>query len=302
MLAEIPTIAIDTVEFSTNTSSIPDEMLAHRLGLVPLNSRDVEKLLDPRECGNCTDGCEFCIVAMTLHAKCESDGIMPVYARDFVVLEPRVNEWVGQPVITDPEGKGPLILKLRRGQELKVRCVAKKGIAKEHAKWAPTAAIGFEYDPWNKLKHADLWYEEDVEKEWPKSDNAGWEDPPAEGEPFDYDATPNRFYYNVETVGGLDPDVIVHNGISVLQTKLAGIIAALKGEEANGVNINDQADGYSMRSPTSGYNTEGGTTPYGQNAGYQSAYGGGGASAYGGAGGTTPYGGMTAYDARTPYG
>ena len=50
--------------------------------------------------------------------------------------------------------------------------LAKKGIAKEHAKWAPTAAIGFEYDPHNKLKHLDYWYEEDPIKEWPLSENA----------------------------------------------------------------------------------------------------------------------------------
>jgi DNA-directed RNA polymerase II subunit RPB3 len=34
-----------------------------------------------------------------------------------------------------------------------------QGYALEHAKWSPVSAVGFEYDPWNKLQHTDLWYE-----------------------------------------------------------------------------------------------------------------------------------------------
>ena len=45
---------------------------------------------------------------------------------------------------------------------------------------------GFEYDPWNKLKHTDYWYEVDAEAEWPKSKNCDWEEAPDPEAPFDY--------------------------------------------------------------------------------------------------------------------
>lgn len=165
ILAEVPTMAIDLVEIETNTSVLADEFICHRLGLIPLVSKNVDDVIYSRDC-DCDQYCDLCSVTLTLHARCTGDEIMKVYARDLVVDNMRANQWVGNPVITDPEGLGTVICKLRKGQELRMKCIAKKGIAKEHAKWAPTAAVGFEYDPHNKLRHLDLWYEEDPVKEW----------------------------------------------------------------------------------------------------------------------------------------
>jgi DNA-directed RNA polymerase II subunit RPB3 len=113
------------------------------------------------------------------------------------------------------------------------------------------------------------------------------EDPPQEGEPFDYDAVPNRFYFDVESTGSLAPEVIVQEGIKVMQQKLAQIIQGLT-EDDGGANA---ANGYAgPRSPDDNggdaWNDQGFTTPYGN---------GGNQSSWGGQGGTTPY-------SSTPFG
>lgn len=91
-----------------------------------------------------------------------------------------------------------LITKLRKGQEVRLKCRAIKvlqaksnciypeltrcrpelilpqGIAQEHAKWSAVSTVGFEYDPHNRLGHTDLWFEvgTDPKAEWPLTKNA----------------------------------------------------------------------------------------------------------------------------------
>lgn len=226
MLAEVPTLAIDLVDIKVNTSVLADEFLAHRLGLVPLESEDIDQLKYTRDC-TCEDHCEKCSVTLQLKARCDSDETMNVYSSHLVVVSANTGLNLGQPVIRDPQKKGVLICKLKKHQELNITCIAKKGIAKEHAKWSPCAAIGFEYDPWNKLRHTDYWYEEDEDKEWPKSANCDWEEPPIPGEKFDYNAKPTRFYMNVETTGVLKPNEVFSKGCTELQKKVANIVFEL---------------------------------------------------------------------------
>lgn len=121
--------------------------------------------------------------------------------------------------------------------------------------------------------------------------------------PFDYDAKPSTFYFDVDSIGNLEPDAVVQQGIVVLQRKLATVLSSLTGtsdedgdaagvDHRNGVDGVDGAGGRSPDAyePPEGMDT-GGFTAYGAGIGA----GGGGQSVWGGAGGATPYG-------ATPYG
>lgn len=247
-IAEIPTIAIDLVDIAKNTSVLPDEFLAHRLGLIPLHSRGVADRLNlVRDC-DCDESCDKCTVTLRLRAKCTTeDSFLKVFASHLTRITDR-NDEIGRPVIRDPNGEGPIILKLRNGQEIDFTCYARKGVAKEHAKWSPTSAVGFEYDPLNKLKHTTYWFEKDAADEWPiNQTNSDWEDADERADVANNpDAQPSAFFYNLESVGVLEPDEIVEGGVRSLQLKLTELLQALNPAQdgMNGMNGVDAGDDY----------------------------------------------------------
>ncbi|KAI9592226.1 DNA-directed RNA polymerase [Syncephalis fuscata] len=227
IIGEVPTIAIDIVQFEENTTVLPDEFIAHRLGLIPLYSANVEQFKYTTECV-CTEYCNSCSVVLTLEAKCTREGeTVMVTSRDLQSHDPKVS-----PVMSDEFDQGIMIVKLHKGQEIKLTCIARKGTGRIHAKWSPVAAVGFEYDPHNKLRHLEYWIEEDAKKEWPLSRNADLEDAPAEDEVFDYKAEPNKFYFDVESLGSIRPEDIVSMAIDVLQDKLKTTESALQEGQA----------------------------------------------------------------------
>ncbi|KAJ1671554.1 RNA polymerase II subunit 3 [Spiromyces aspiralis] len=172
-----------------------------------------------------------------------SDVSCPVTDRDDALsLSLFLIPWPGE---NDP---GIVITKLAKGQELKVHCIAKKGIAKEHAKWSPCAAVSFEYDPLNKLHHTDFWFERDPGVEWVPSKNAEEEgggrvrqaiDPSGvsgNDEPFDYNAVPTTFYIRVETVGSMRPEDVVMMATRIMQEKLSTVELCIEDEQNPGRN------------------------------------------------------------------
>ncbi|XP_076370460.1 RNA polymerase III subunit RpII33 isoform X2 [Tachypleus tridentatus] len=188
-IAEVATLAIDWVQLEGNSSVLHDEFIAHRLGLIPLTSDDV------------VDKMQFSRVT-SRHREDDS------------------SEY--------GETDDILIVKLRKGQELKFRAYAKKGFGKEHAKWNPTCGVAFEYDPDNIFRHTTF----PKPEEWPKSEYSELEDDAYEGE-FVWDSKPNKFFFNVESSGALKPETIVLSGLHVLKKKLSDLQTQLSHEMQN---------------------------------------------------------------------
>jgi len=69
MIAEVPTMAIEFVNIRSNTCVIHDEMLAHRLGLIPLDSRNVENYMMKSDCDCVGADCSNCSVKFKLKVK-----------------------------------------------------------------------------------------------------------------------------------------------------------------------------------------------------------------------------------------
>ena len=119
--------------------------------------------------------CPNCSVELNLHVKCTGDQTLDVTSNEMISIHESVRP-VFQPSTasslqdyTASTSPGILLVKLRKGQEVKLKCIAKKGVGKEHAKWSPVTSVAFEYDPDNLLRHTNYRVEEDINKEWPKS-------------------------------------------------------------------------------------------------------------------------------------
>ena len=132
MTSEIPTMAIEFVDFKKNDSSLPDELVANRLGQVPLTF-DRKAYNMNATCENCKGkGCSRCQVEIVLKKK----GPCVVYSED---LKSKAKDV--QPVF----GKIPITELFDDSDEIQFEAIAQLGNGRMHAKWQ-AAIVGYKYD------------------------------------------------------------------------------------------------------------------------------------------------------------
>lgn len=175
LLAEIPTLAIETVHVYNNTSVIQDEVLAHRLGLIPFQGgreglhdflKWYKKPESTEEGGD--DGCyDFNTVRLELDVTCtvnkdaaptendprKSYNNAHVYAKDIVfVPQGRQEQYFSGEDAIAPVNPDILVAKLRPGQTINLTMNMHKGIGADHAKFSPVATASYRLMPTITIK------------------------------------------------------------------------------------------------------------------------------------------------------
>ena len=120
----VPVFAIDTVDIIENSSVLPDEGLAHRLGLIPIKT-DLTRFNEPSKCDcQSESGCSNCRVMLVLDSG-DSDVTRTILS----------NELSSEDDSIKPISDKISIVQLTQGQRIKVECYARLGRGTEHAKW-----------------------------------------------------------------------------------------------------------------------------------------------------------------------
>lgn len=235
LLVDLPKMAIEDVEFHLgpiqgeegkeyeSVTPLFDEIIAHRLGLVPLPT-DLD-LFVPREfCPDCGgEGCTNCEVMFSINKK----GPATVYSRD---LEP-----VGDAKLAPADPDIPIV-KLGEGQAILVYATAILGTGKDHAKWQATHGVAYKYYPVLDFDPEDPELTEEVAAVCPvdilESENGGFRvtniekctlckmcEEASEGR-IKVRGDPTKFIFRFETDGSLTAGQALTTGLEILEEKL----------------------------------------------------------------------------------
>lgn len=122
ILEEVPTLAVEDVEIKENNSALYDEMLALRLGLVPIKT-DLKSYRLPENEAEVAEKSARC----TLQLKLKASKKGYVYAGEAESADPKCTfAYENMPVV-----------KLLAKQKVDVTMTAVMGQGKNHAKWSP---------------------------------------------------------------------------------------------------------------------------------------------------------------------
>ncbi|PCR91025.1 DNA-directed RNA polymerase subunit D [Natrinema ejinorense] len=204
MVADVPTMAVDTVRFVENSSVMFDEQLALRLGLVPLTTPPVGEFTEDD----------------TVTLSIDVEGPATAYSGDLVSSDELVQ----------PADENVPIIELKDGQRLEAEADAVIDRGKDHAKHQGGVAVGYRHLQ-RVAVEGDLPEFEDQESQIIRGviEDDGELVPTSE---FDHDLSnrypgkevrvedvPNAFVFHVETDGSFPVEELVTRAAETLEAR-----------------------------------------------------------------------------------
>ena len=227
MINEVPTLSIEFVDFVENSSGLYDEIVAHRLGLIPLTFKPNSFNLK-EECRCKGKGCSSCEIMLTL----EKVGPGTVKASDLVSDDKSVQ----------PLDKEIPIVELLEGQKIKFTAIAQLGFGKDHSKWQ-AAIVGYRNVPSVKVNEnasneiVDVCPTNVFEKKDGRIKVVREQEcilcmrcTEVNEDGVKVSAREEDFIFSIESVCGLSAAEILNESLDILEAKASDFIASTKKE------------------------------------------------------------------------
>lgn len=217
MISEVPTLAVQWADIHENNSALFDEVLSHRLGLIPLK-------FDPNKF-NFTDDCE-----------CKGKGC-PLCQVVFVLVKKGPGLAVSGDLVSSDKKVAPIdpnipIVDLLEGHSVRLEAVARLGLGTSHAKHQ-AANASYQYYPQITAKGSKTDMKNAI-KACPKGilamkgSKLVLKDPTkcdlcrscmenAKGVELKGDES--KIIFRVESISGLEPGYIVSKAVEILQSR-----------------------------------------------------------------------------------
>jgi DNA-directed RNA polymerase subunit D len=219
MISEVPTLAVEWVDMHYNSSILYDEIVAHRLAMIPLKF-DPRKMNMKSECKCGGKGCSLCQVVFAA----DKNGPGNLLSGDLKSSNRQVAP-------TSPDFP---VIHLLKGHNIRFEAIAEMGIGRNHSKWQ---AANASYQYWPEIRTEGKPSVTDIKKcvtVCPKNILVARGGKPSIKDPAECDlcmkcaevcanvkmeGNPGKFIFFVESVSGLEPGYIVEKAAEIMREK-----------------------------------------------------------------------------------
>lgn len=252
ILSEYPTVGFNTDDYlnsdlkiKENTSFLHNEMLLHRISLIPINADPTD--WNPKK------------LQFSLEAENKTKEPLLITSKDFVVIDTETNEKLDSKLFfpANPITKDNIIIVVLKpnpgeeGQKISLTGVASVGIGQMHSRFCPVSKAVYEF-----VQDAEK-VKENLDKVVSKAtdkDRAALDFKLGEAErhfQVNERGEPNHFLFKLESIGVFSPQLIFNKSIDILIQKINKIqenIVKLENEDTelddislkiNSVSINE---------------------------------------------------------------